>query len=151
VPSAWDNRYFSTISFGKVFTKHWQVGLRYGYAGGNPYTPYDIALSSQMSVWDVNQRGVFDYANQLNQARLPGYGQFDFRVDKTFHFNKKSLNLFIDLANANRSSLPAVPYLILERDANHQPVLAGNGQYQTKLINADTGRMISTFGIMFDF
>jgi hypothetical protein len=104
-----------------------------------------------MSVWDINQRGVFDYANQLNQARLPGYGQFDLRVDKTFHFNNKSLNLFIDLANANRSSLPAVPYLILERDANHQPVLAGNGQYKTKLINADTGRMISTFGIMFDF
>jgi len=151
VPSAWDNRYFSTLSFGKVFSKNWQVGLRYGYAGGNPYTPYDIALSSQMSVWDINQRGVFDYANQLNQARLPGFGQFDLRVDKTFHFNKKSLNLFIDLANANRSSLPAVPYLILERDANHQPVLAGNGQYKTKLINADTGRMISTFGIMFDF
>ena len=151
VPSSWDNRYFSTLSFGKVFAKHWQLGLRYSYAGGNPYTPYDIALSSQMNVWDINQRGVFDYANQLNQARLPGFGQFDLRVDKTFHFNKKSLNLFIDLANANRSSLPSVPYLILERDANRQPIMAGNGQYKTKLINADTGRMISTFGIMFDF
>ena len=153
VSSAWDNRYFATISAGKVMKKLWQVGVRYAYIGGNPYTPYDVAFSSLAAVWNVNQRGVFDYSNQLNNNRLPSIGQLDVRVDKTFNFKKKTLNVFLDLANAMKSSLPSVPYLVLERDANHQPQLikTNPAQYQTKLINSDTGRMLYTLGIMFDF
>ncbi|MBR9920335.1 MAG: TonB-dependent receptor [Bacteroidetes bacterium] len=152
VSSSWDNRHFGTIAIGKTFKKNWQIGLRWSASGGNPYTPYDIALSSQRDIWNVNQRGLPDY-NRLNQASLPWFHQLDFRVDKQFNFKKWSLALFLDIQNVYRSPISLLPYLTVERDENLNPVVDPNDsdRFLVKEISSDTGRLIPAIGVMVDW
>ena len=72
IPSSWDSKHVVSLTGGKRFNKGWEVGLRWLFSGGAPYTPYDVATSSLKQVWDVNGCGILDY-NQLNIQNL--YGQ----------------------------------------------------------------------------
>ena len=150
-PSSWDNRHFGTVAVGKTFGKSWQLGLRWSFSGGNPYTPYDLALSSQRAIWDLNQRGLPDYS-RLNEERLPFFHQLDFRVDKQFNFRKWSLQLYLDIQNAYSSPIALLPYLTVERDAENNPIVdpQDSGRYLVKTISSDTGRVLPSLGILID-
>lgn len=152
VSSAWDNRHFGTLTAGKTFRGNWQLGLRWSLAGGSPYTPYDVALSSQRRVWDINQRGLPDY-NQLNEARLPTYHQMDVRVDKQFAFQRWSMTIFVDVQNIYRSPVALLPYLTVQRGANQQPLVdpMNSENYLTQIIASDTGRILPFLGFLADF
>lgn len=149
--SSWDNRHLGTIAAGKTFKKNWQLGLRWSFSGGNPYTPYDLELSSQRSVWDVNRRGLPDFS-RLNEERLPVFHQMDFRVDKQFNFRKWSMQMYIDIQNIYRSPVALLPYLTVERDAQSDPLIDPNDpdRFLVKTISSDTGRVIPSLGIIID-
>lgn len=151
VSSAWDNRHAGNIVIGKTFRKNWQIGLRWAYAGGSPYTPYDMDLSAQKDIWNTNFRGLFDYT-QLNEARLPAFHQLDFRVDKRFNFKKWTMSLFLDIQNAYKSPIALLPYLTTERDETNAPISNPDdaSRYLVKIIASDTGRLLPTLGIMVD-
>lgn len=151
VSSSWDNRHSGTVALGKTFKGNWQVGLRWSFSGGNPYTPYNMELSAQQDIWDSNRRGLFDYA-QLNQARLPAFHQLDIRVDKRFNFKKWTMSIFMDVQNAYKSPIALLPYLTVERDENWNPVQnpTDKSQYLVKIIQSDTGRLLPTLGIIVD-
>lgn len=151
VASAWDNRHAGNIVIGKTFRKNWQVGLRWSFSGGSPYTPYDLSLSSQQGIWDTNYRGLFDYT-QLNEARLPAFHQLDIRIDKRFNFKKWTMSMFLDIQNAYKSSITLLPYLTTERDENNAPLPDPNdaSRYLVKTISSDSGRLLPTLGIMVD-
>ena len=152
VASSWDNRHSGTIAGGKTLKGNWQIGLRWSFSGGNPYTPYNIELSSRQEIWDSNRRGLFDYT-QLNQARLPVFHQLDFRVDKRFNFRKWTMSIYMDIQNAYSSPIALLPYLTVERDENAQPILDPNdrSRYLVKIISSDTGRVLPTLGVILDF
>jgi hypothetical protein len=153
-PSAWDNRYLLTITAGKTFKKNWEVGLRYRYIGGTPYTPYDAYASSLVSVWNVTGQGVLDYS-QLNALRAKNNMQLDFRIDKKFNFEKTSLNLYFDLQNATNYQVAGRPYLTPAVDANGNKILAPNtggpDRYVMKEIPNVSGTLVPSLGIIFDF
>ncbi|MEI6901376.1 MAG: TonB-dependent receptor, partial [Bacteroidota bacterium] len=90
IPSAWDNRNLLNITVGRKFKHNWQVGMKWRYAGGTPYSPYDYNRSSLVEAWDAQNRGYLDYA-QYNTKRLTSFNQLDLRVDKGFYFKKWSL------------------------------------------------------------
>lgn len=150
--SSWDNRHIASLSAGKTFRHNWQLGFRWSYSGGSPYTPYDIALSSQRTVWDVTNRGLFDYS-KLNSERLAAFHQLDIRIDKTFNFKRWTMSMYMDIANAYRSPVANIPYLTLERDANLEPIIDPNdsASYLTKITRSDTGRVLPTIGLVLDF
>lgn len=152
VASSWDNRHFGTVSLGKSFGKNWNAGLRWSVSGGNPYTPYDQVTSGFRNVWDINNRGIPDY-ERLNESKLPAFHQLDVRVDKQFDFKKWSLQVYLDVQNAYASSVPVVPYLTVERDADLNPLVDPSDpeRYLTRLINSDTGRVLPSIGIIADF
>ncbi|MBK7406976.1 MAG: TonB-dependent receptor [Saprospirales bacterium] len=149
--SSWDNRHFGTIAVGKTFKKNWQMGLRWSFSGGNPYTPYDLALSSQRAIWDLNRRGLPDYSH-LNQARLPFFHQLDFRVDKQFNFRKWAMQIYLDVQNVYSAPITLLPYLTVERDEGNNPLVDPNdpSRYLVKTISSDTGRVIPSLGILLD-
>ncbi|MCB0643675.1 MAG: TonB-dependent receptor, partial [Phaeodactylibacter sp.] len=153
VSSSWDNRHIASVALGKTFGKNWQVGIRWSFTGGNPYTPYDIERSSLQSVWDLNRRGLLDYS-RLNEARLPVFHALDVRVDKQFNFKKWTLACFLDLQNAYMSPIAALPYLTVEREGETgAPITDPNDptRYLTKIISSDTGRLIPSLGVLIDF
>jgi outer membrane receptor for ferrienterochelin and colicin len=151
-PSSWDSRHFLTLNVGKTLKRDWQIGVRWRYSNGTPYTPYDLEASAMISNWDIANKGIFDYS-RINEERLPSFHQMDIRIDKNWWFEKWNLNLFFDLQNAYRGTIALIPYLTPERDANWQPVVnpENSEQYLLKLIPSDTGRTLYTLGLIAEF
>lgn len=155
VPSSWDNRFFATLTAGKIFKSKWEIGIRYRYVMGTPYTPYDVATSSLKAVWDVNQQGLPNYS-QLNTVRNSNFMQLDIRIDKKIAFDKWNLNFYFDVQNVTNTKLTGRPYLTVVRDENGNPVIdpaspASAPRYLMKTIPNSTGIVQPTIGVIIDF
>ncbi len=156
VPSAWDNQYLVSLTFGKKFNRNWEVGWRWRLLGGTPFTPYDVATSSLRINWDINQSGLFNF-NALNTLRGDVAHQLDFRVDKKWFFNKWNLNLYLDIQNAYNFQLSGQPTLVLDRDANGNPQIENpeapleQQRYKTKFIENTIGSLIPSIGVVVEF
>ncbi len=98
VPSAWDNRNLLNVTLGRKFKHNWEIGMKWRFVGGAPYTPYDENKSSIVAAWDVQGRGYLDYG-KFNTLRLKSFNQLDIRIDKGFYFKKWSLMLYVDVQN----------------------------------------------------
>ncbi len=151
-PTVWDNRHNINLVLGKVWGKGWQIGAKYRWATGTPYTPFDSELSALTANWDVLQRGIFD-VDQIMGERLPAYSVIDVRLDKTYNKEKYSLTWFLDLQNFTSSSIPLMPYLTVERDElTAAPLEDPNStdSYLVKTIDSDTGRLLPTIGLILE-
>ena len=151
-PTVWDNRHNINLVLGKVWGKGWQIGAKYRWATGTPYTEFNPMLSAQTNNWDVLQRGIFDMSNPMG-ARLPSYSVIDVRLDKTYNKKNYSLTWFLDLQNFTSSNIPLMPYLTLDRDeVTGLPRLdpSSTGTYLVKTIASDTGRLLPTIGIILE-
>jgi len=151
-PTVWDNRHNINLVLGKVWGKGWQIGAKYRWATGTPYTPFDSELSASTANWDVLQRGIFD-VDQIMGERLPAYSVIDVRLDKTYNKEKYSLTWFLDLQNFTSSSIPLMPYLTVERDElTAAPLEDPNStdSYLVKTIDSDTGRLLPTIGLILE-
>ena len=68
------------------------VSMKWRYAGGQPYTPFDLQLSEQKDT------SYFDMT-RINTLRYPAYHRLDLRLEKRFAFKKWSLDAYIDVQN----------------------------------------------------
>ena len=94
-----DNRLVLSAEGGYKPSNTWELSARWIYAGGPPYTPFDVASSTAM------HRGVLD-RNQINGARYPDYHSLNIRVDKRFHFSGSNLIVYLSVWNAyNRKNV----------------------------------------------
>jgi hypothetical protein len=152
VSTSWDNRHIFIITGSKKFKKDWVVGLKWRYAGGLPYTPYDIEFSSQRDAWDVTGTPYFDY-NFLNSMRFKPFHQLDFRVDKTWYFAKSSIRLYIDIQNFYNFKSD-VQDIWTNLDQSGNPVVNPENPENyilRKLENEGSGTVVPTIGVIIDF
>lgn len=151
-PSSWDSKHIVSLTAGKRFKKGWEVGFRWLFSGGAPYTPIDVATSSIKQVWDINGQGILNY-NQLNQARGTDYHQLNIRVDKRFDLKKMSLQLYLDIQNAYAYKTSLAPILLIVKDENGNPLTdpTDPSRYQTKLVQNTSGILQPSIGIIFEF
>lgn len=151
-PSTWDSRNIISITGGKRFKKGWEIGFRWWFSGGAPYTPNDIATSSLTQVWDINNSAVLDY-NQLNQRRGSSYHQLNIRVDKRFSFEKLSLNIYLDVQNVYNNKARTAPILLVQKDESDNKIIDPNdpSRYLTKEIDNLSGIVQPSIGIILDF
>jgi len=152
IPSSWDNRNIVSLSVGKSFKKNWDVGVRWRFSGGSPFTPIDIATSSLIPVWNVTGRGLPDY-NQLNAQRLGSFHQMDIRVDKKFFFPSWNMNFYIDIQNLYNFQVETAPILLVVTDDNNVPLVDPNNPnaYQTEQLANISGTVLPTIGIIIEF
>lgn len=156
VASAWDNRNLLSITLGYKFPRNWEIGLKFRYQGGAPYTPFD-ETASRLNYASQN-KGVLDYT-QLNTQRLNAFNSSDVRIDKKFNFKKITLDLFLDVTNWYLAKNQSIPQYTWERTddnsgfktTNGLPIKAdGSNAIPTKLIdNAVT--VIPTIGVIILF
>ena len=151
IASAWDSRHILTFTGGKKFKGNWEVGARWRYVGGLPFTPYDVDASSQKDNWDVNGQGILDY-NQLNSQRLADFQQLDVRVDKIWYFKKWTLNLYLDIQNLYNFQSEEPDILNMETDANGNFITDPNDptRYVPYFINNTSGTVLPTIGLIID-
>ena len=147
IPSAWDNRNILNITALAALKKNWDIGIKWRFVGGAPYTPYDYNRSSLIEAWDATGQGYLDY-NRYNSNRLNVFHQLDLRVDKQYFFKKWSLNLYLDIQNLYNFKAQQPDVLVQVRDASGKPVLKDPLNYQLKYLPSESGTVLPTIGII---
>ena len=152
IVSSWDYRHILSATAGFLLKRNWEIGAKFRFTTGNPYTPYNIDESMYKYNWDVTGQGLPDY-NRLNEKRIGTFYQLDIRVDKKFNFKKWSLNLYLDIQNITNSKTELQPYLSVEKDANGNNLVNPNNPdyYVPKQIENTSGTIIPTLGFIIEF
>lgn len=152
VPSSWDNRHILNITAGKKFKRDWEFGAKFRLLGGAPYTPYDVALSSQKDVWNITQQGVNDWS-KLNTVRNGISHGLDIRIDKKWFFQKWALNAYIDIQNVYNAKTEVQPFLDVRKDGSGNPIQDPDNPnaYLTYEIENNDGTVLPSIGIMIEF
>jgi hypothetical protein len=156
VASAWDTRHLLSLTFGYKFARNWELGLKYRYQGGAPYTPFDLAESRQNFL--TQGQGLLDYS-KINTQRLNSFSASDIRIDKKWNFRKITFDLFLDVTNWWAAKTEAYAKYTFQRDLTTGAFITTdglpvhpNGDNAIPLIlnNADA-TVLPTIGFIIEF
>jgi hypothetical protein len=151
VPTSWDNQHVLVVTGTYNFKRNWSFGAKFRYAGGLPYTPYDLETSSLVEAWDVRGRAYFDFS-RVNSLRVAPFNQLDIRVDKRYYFAKWSLMLYLDIQNLYNFQSEEQDIIVRRTDDDGNPIIVDNGtRYVLEAIPSTTGTVLPTVGIMIEF
>lgn len=153
IPSSWDNRHIFSLTATRRLGKNWDLGCKWRYVGGAPYTPYDVETSSRIDAWDARNQPYYDYS-LFNTGRLPAFHQLDVRVDKSFFFKKWSLILYADIQNIYNYKAKGPDNLIPEEnpDGSYRKDPNREGYYLMRRIENELGgTVLPSVGIIVDF
>ncbi len=153
IPSAWDNRHLVNITLGRKFKHNWEIGAKWRFAGGQPYTPWDMNKSSLVAAWDAQGSGYLDY-NAFNTLRLSSFNQIDLRIDKGFYFKKWSLMFYLDVQNVLNFKAQQPDLLVnTQEDGSVVKYMdqEGKERYELRTIPNSAGTILPAIGIMVDF
>jgi outer membrane receptor for ferrienterochelin and colicin len=152
IPSSWDNRSLFSLTATRKFSRNWDIGLKWRFVGGAPYTPYDYEKSSLKAAWDIQGQGYLDYS-KFNSLRLKAFHQLDLRIDKQYFFSSWSLMLYADIQNVYNFKADQPPILIRESDINRTPETDPSDplKYSLKYIKNVSGTVLPTVGIIMEF
>ncbi len=148
-PSSWDSRHIISLTGGKKFGKNWEIGGRFAFSGGLPYTPDNVDASMQRFYWDQ-----FGFAqtnwNLVNSKRISIYHQLDIRIDKKWFFEKWSLNAFLDIQNIYGYVTQVKPALDVQRRPDGTPIVDPNdsSRYLPQVIPQNNGFTQPAIGII---
>lgn len=151
IPSAWDNKHIVNLTATRQFKRNWNLGMKWRFVGGAPYTPYDLDLSSDRQAWDARGRGYLDYA-RFNTLRLGNFHQLDVRVDKQYFFNQWSLRVYLDVQNLYNFKADQ-PDNLTNLSPEGVPVVdpADPDRYVLRAIENTAGQALPTIGLIVEF
>ncbi len=155
IPSAWDNKHIISMTGGIKLKKDWELGMKFRFSGGSPYTPYDTLTSSYTYIWDINSFGVFDY-DQLNSMRLKSNHAVDIRIDKKWYWKKVTLNVYLDIQNLYNFQAELPPSWIAATDLEGNKLTLPTNpnepdRYQLEKIENISGTVLPSIGLQFEF
>ncbi len=156
VPAAWDNKHLLNFTLLRKLKKNWNVGAKWRFVGGAPYTPYDAVKSSYVQAWDVQGGPYLDYS-QFNTQRLEPFHQLDVRVDKQYFFDKWSLMVYVDIQNLYNFQSKEAPVYIRALNPAGEPIIINpdappaDQRYQLDELQTEAGTVLPTVGIMIEF
>ncbi len=156
IPTTWDNIHLLNIYGFRQFKGNWQLGLKWRFVGGQPYTPYDYYTSSLVQYWDVTGFPASDYS-QFNQLRFEPFHQLDLRVDKEWFLSKVTINLYLDIQNVYNYKTTGSTFLIQQLDASGNPIIENPSdpidiqRYRMKELASTAGTVLPTIGVIIEF
>jgi hypothetical protein len=110
----YDNRFNFNVEGGYIPGNDWEFKVRWVYAGGAPYTPfnYEASRSAGVGIWDLSK---------TNSERLPDYHSMNIRIDKKFYFNSSSLLVYLSVWNVyNRKNVAFYYWNEVKNDIDSQ-------------------------------
>lgn len=153
VPSAWDNKHILNLLVRRQFKYNVDIGAKWRFVGGSPYTPVDLQKSELVEAWDNSGFAYKDYS-RFNTSRLKPFHQLDIRVDKSFFYSSWSIIAYLDIQNLYNFQADSQPEYLLARDSNGEPIMQGTTpeRYQLKQLDrSGGGTVLPTFGIIVEF
>jgi hypothetical protein len=156
IPTTWDSRHIVTTTLGRKFNNDWEVGLRWRFQSGLPFTPFDSQSNLRPS-WDLNRGGVRDFS-RINSMRTGYSNILDLRVDKKWFFKNWSLNVYADIQNILADAID-LPGLILNYEEESDgslgdPIIENPNapydeqRYRTQEVPTGSGSLIPIIGIV---
>ena len=154
--SAWDNRNLVSAIFGRQLERNWELGLKFRYAGGSPYTPFDLE-ASRRNYLSIGE-GIPDYS-AINSQQLGPFRQFDLRIDKKWNFRKTTFDLFLDIQNLTNFRATGALRYTFERNADNTDFVTTNGQPVAPdgsnaiplVLKDNDGTILPTIGFILEF
>ena len=156
IPTTWDNIHLLNIYGFREFKGNWQVGFKWRFVGGQPYTPYDTYTSSLVQYWDVTGFPALNY-NQYNQLRYKPFHQLDLRIDKEWFLSRITINLYLDVQNVYNFKTTSTTFLLQDLDADGNPIIENPSdpvelqRYRMKELESAAGTVLPTVGIIIEF
>ncbi len=106
---SYDQTHVATLTASYMLTPTWEIGAKWQYRTGNPYTPVTGAEIMPHPI-----TGIFRYVpiyGETNSARVPPFHRLDLRISKSFVYQRWRWGLFLELINAyNRKNVLDVDY-----------------------------------------
>ena len=94
-----DNRHLLSLILGYRPSDRFEYSVRWRYAGGRPYTPFDEELSRQAGVGIIQR-------DRINSERYSAYHRLDVRFDHRKQYENFNIVSFFTVLNAyNRANL----------------------------------------------
>lgn len=151
IPTAWDNRHLVSVTATKSIGETWDIGFKWRYVGGAPYTPFDEEKSMNKEAWDVSGRPYLDYT-RYNTERLNAFNQLDIRVDKQFYFKKWSLMLYADVQNVLnfKADQPDILVPLADDSGNYVTDPSDASRYVPNYLPTEGGTILPTIGIIIE-
>jgi len=156
IPTSWDNVHLLNIYGFREFKGNWQVGFKWRFVGGQPYTPFDLNTSSLVQYWDVTGFPASDF-NRYNQERFKPFHQLDLRVDKEWFLSRITINLYLDIQNVYNYKTTSTTFLVQDLDAEGNPIIENPGdpielqRYRLKELASEAGTVLPTIGVIIEF
>jgi hypothetical protein len=101
-PGDFESEHVGNIVAGYRLNKNWEFSLKWRYASGRPYTPYDVEKSIEAGAGRID-------TNNINGARFNPYHRLDLRFDHRSFFQNFTLISYFSIENVyNRKNQNAV-------------------------------------------
>jgi hypothetical protein len=102
-PGSYDQKWIFNVSAGYIFNEKWEASLKFRYATGKPYTPFNSDGSQTVAFY--------------NSGRLPELHSLDVRIDRRWNFDNWALITYIDIQNIyNRNNISFYRWDAREKD-----------------------------------
>lgn len=153
ISTSWDNIHLLNLTATRELKRNWQVGFKWRFVGGSPYTPFDENKTSLISAWNVRGREYLDYS-QFNSLRLDPFHQLDIRIDKQYFYNKWSLMFYIDIQNLYNFKSDEPDKFVPQTDDSGNFIIdpSNPNRYLMKTIVSDgSGTVLPSLGIIIQF
>jgi len=94
-----DRTHVLNLVFGYKWQENWQVGFRFRYFSGTPYTPIVDSTKASQAAQGGSFFNLPKYADAFNSDRFRPYHQLDVRIDKFLPYEWGYLNVYVDFIN----------------------------------------------------
>jgi hypothetical protein len=149
--SSWDSKQILSLTGSASLKKGWQIGTRFRFVGGLPYTPFDLNRSSLISAWNLTGGPYLDYS-KLNANRFGVFHQLDVRVDKAYYLKNMTLKFYLDIQNLYNFQSQSTDIVVRETDASGNFLTADNGtRYVLRSVKNPSGTVLPTIGVQVEF
>ena len=106
---SFDQTHVATLVGSYQLTRTWEIGAKWQYRTGNPYTPVtDARLVIQPNTGQPDYVPVY---GETNSERVAPFHRLDIRVNKSFTFNRWQMGVFLEVLNVyNRKNVLSFDY-----------------------------------------
>ena len=122
---SFDQPHVATVTASYMLTPTWEIGAKWQYRTGNPYTPViDAEIVRHPDTGRPRYNPIY---GETNSVRVPPFHRLDLRISKSFIYHRWRWGIFLELLNAyNRKNVLDVDYnrnYTEERNVHQLPIL----------------------------
>ena len=106
---SFDQTHVTTLTANYKLTRTWEIGAKWQYSTGNPYTP--VIDATRLRHPQANKFIYVPIYGETNSERVSPFHRLDIRINKAFIFTRWQMAIYLELLNAyNRKNVLTFNY-----------------------------------------